>query len=363
MSLELDVEWVRGSFALAARFAGEGAVTALFGRSGAGKTVLTMLLAGHLRPDRGRIALGGRVLVDTETGVFVPAHRRRIGTVFQDARLFPHLTVRGNLLYGSWFNREADRRRLDEVVALLGLDGLLPRYPARLSGGEKQRVAIGRALLAAPELLVLDEPLASLDAARKGEILPYLETLKARLNLPMVYVSHALDEVIRLADTLVLLESGQVRAAGPIAEVMSRLDLGGGMGRAEAGAVVPARVASIDAGHGLARLDIPGGTLLVPADGLAMGQELRVHIRARDVAIALDPPHGLSILNALPVTIATLADADHGTVELRLTLGDGFLMARITRLSAERLGLQPGQRVHALIKSVALDRSGGAELN
>ena len=363
MSLDLDVTLQRPGFTLAARFASAGAVTALFGRSGAGKTTLSALLTGHLRPDRGHVRLGDRVLVDTHAGIFVPPQRRRIGTVFQDGRLFPHLTVRGNLLYGSWFNRHADRRQLSEIVALLGLEALLQRYPARLSGGEKQRVAIGRALLAGPELLVLDEPLAALDAQRKAEILPYLELLRDRLKLPMVYVSHALDEVVRLADTLVLLEAGQVRAAGPIGEVMSRLDLGPGTGRTEAGAVIAARVEAIDAGHGLAMLGFPGGTLRVPADGLVPGQELRLHIRARDVAIALEAPRGLSILNALPVTIAEMAATEAGAVELRLVLGLTLLVARITRLSAETLGLRPGQAVSALIKSVAFDRGVGADLS
>jgi molybdate transport system ATP-binding protein len=360
MNLDLDVVLALPGFALSARFTSAGAVTALFGRSGAGKTTLTALLTGHLRPDRGHIRLGSRVLVDTGAGIFVPPHRRRIGTVFQDGRLFPHLTVRGNLLYGVWFNRAASRGRLDEIVQLLGLEALLGRTPAGLSGGEKQRVAIGRALLAAPELLVLDEPLAALDAPRKAEILPYLEVLRDRLNLPMVYVSHALDEVVRLADTLVLMEAGRVRAAGPIGEIMTRLDLG--TGRTEAGAVIAARVAAIDSAYGLATLDFPGGRLRVPADRLVPGREVRLHIRARDVAIALDPPQGLSILNTLPAIITEMAE-DAGAVELRLALGPSLLVARITRLSAETLKLRPGLAVHALIKSVAFDRGIGTEVS
>jgi molybdate transport system ATP-binding protein len=362
MSLDLDIALALPGFALEARFTSAGAVTALFGRSGAGKTTLTQLLTGHLRPDRGHIRLGARVLVDCAAGIFVPPHRRRIGTVFQDGRLFPHLSVRGNLLYGSWFNHGTAGRNLDEIVALLGLEALLGRSPAGLSGGEKQRVAIGRALLAAPELLVLDEPLAALDAPRKAEILPYLELLRDRLNLPMVYVSHALDEVVRLADTLVLMEAGRVSAAGPIGEIMSRLDLGPGAGRTEAGAVIAARVEAIDPTYGLAQLSFPGGTLRVPADRLTIGQALRLHIRARDVAIALAPPQDLSILNALPVTIAEMAE-DDGAVELRLMLGPSVLVARITRLSAETLGLKPGLAVHALIKSVAFDRGVGAGIS
>ncbi len=363
MSLDIDVALARPGFRLEARFASAGAVTALFGRSGAGKTTLTALLAGHARPDRGHIRLGARVLVDTSAGIFVPPHRRRIGTVFQDGRLFPHLSVRSNLLYGAWFNRVADRHRLDEIVALLGIEPLLKRYPGRLSGGEKQRVAIGRALLAGPELLVLDEPLAALDAARKAEILPYLERLRDGLKLPMVYVSHALDEVVQLADTLVLLEQGAVRAAGPIGDVMSRLDLGPGTGRTEAGAVIEAKVTGIDAEYGLATLEFPGGSLRAPAQALATGDAVRLHIRARDVAIALDPPERLSILNALPARILEMAPVEGGAVELRLAAGPTLLVARITRLSAETLRLAPGQAVQALIKSVAFDRGAGPDLS
>jgi molybdate transport system ATP-binding protein len=361
-SIELDVILARPGFRLEARFAGTGAVTALFGRSGAGKSTLAALIAGHVRPDRGRILVGDRVLVDTARRIFVPAHRRRIGAVFQDGRLFPHLSVRANLLYGAWFNRRIDRAKLDEVVRLLGLDALQRRYPHHLSGGEKQRVAIGRALLASPDLLILDEPLASLDAARKAEILPYLETLRDRLKLPMVYVSHALDEVVRLADTLVLLDAGRVRAAGPIDAVMSRLDLGPGAGRTEAGAVIAAEIEAIDTAYGLATLRFPGGSMRVPADGLAAGQSLRLHIRARDVAIARTRPEGLSILNALAVTITEMS-AEAGAVELRLALGPTTLVARITRLSAESLCLEPGQTVYALIKSIAFDRASGPQLS
>jgi molybdate transport system ATP-binding protein len=241
------------------------------------------------------------------------------------------------------------------VLDLLGIEALLQRYPATLSGGEKSRVAIGRALLSEPALLVLDEPLAALDTARKDEILPYLERLRDEIGLPMIYVSHALDEVIRLADTLVVLDAGKIAAAGPIDAVMSRLDLGPGAGRTEAGAVIAATVAGLDPAHGLAQLEFAGGSLLVPADGLRPGQTLRLHIRARDVAIATSAPVGLSILNILPAEIVDLRATDQA-VEIQLAVGPTRLVARVTRLSAESLGLAPGQRVHALIKSVAFDR-------
>jgi molybdate transport system ATP-binding protein len=353
MSLEIDLQLARPGFALDAHFTSEGRVTALFGRSGAGKSTLVGLVTGALRPDRGRIRLDDRVWFDSDARITVPHHRRRIGTVYQDGRLFPHLTVRQNLLYATWFRGGAGR--LGQVLDLLGIEALLQRYPATLSGGEKSRVAIGRALLSEPALLVLDEPLAALDTARKDEILPYLERLRDEIGLPMIYVSHALDEVIRLADTLVVLDAGKIAAAGPIDAVMSRLDLGPGAGRTEAGAVIAATVAGLDPAHGLAQLEFAGGSLLVPADGLRPGQTLRLHIRARDVAIATSAPVGLSILNILPAEIVDLRATDQA-VEIQLAVGPTRLVARVTRLSAESLGLAPGQRVHALIKSVAFDR-------
>ena len=354
MSLDIDLAFAHPGFSLDARFTSEGKVTALFGRSGAGKSTLAGLINGTIRPDRGRIRLGELVWFDSARHIAVPPHKRRIGTVYQDGRLFPHLTVRQNLLYGTWFGR-GSARQLGPVLDLLGIEALLPRYPSTLSGGEKSRVAIGRALLSDPALLVLDEPLAALDGARKEEILPYLERLRDEHGLPMIYVSHALEEVVRLADTLVVLDAGRVAAAGPIDAVMSRLDLGPGTGRTEAGAVIAARVASIDAASGLATLDFPGGTLTVPADGLAPGRMMRLHIRARDVAIATEPPAGLSILNVLPAEILELTVLDQA-VELMLMVGPTRLAARVTRFSAERLGLVPGRHVHALIKSVAFDR-------
>jgi molybdate transport system ATP-binding protein len=240
MSLAVDLTHGFPGFALNVRFEAAHGLTALFGRSGAGKTTLVNLIGCLLRPERGR----GMVLVDTALGVFVPLHRRRIGYVFQEGRLFPHLTVRQNLLFGRWFTPARQRAAtLDQLVALLGIEALLGRRPANLSGGEQQRVAIGRALLASPRLLLMDEPLASLDAPRKAEILPYLERLRDESRVPIVYVSHAVAEVARLADTVVLLSDGQVEAAGPAAEVMARPDLFPLAGRYEAGAVLAARVA------------------------------------------------------------------------------------------------------------------------
>lgn len=225
MSLEVDVEHRFGDFALAARFASDGRVSAFFGRSGAGKTSLAHVIAGLVQPQRGRVVVTGQVLVDTERSIFVPSHRRRIGCVFQDGRLFPHLTVRQNLLYGAWFAGMRERRALGQVCGLLGIEALLARRPGSLSGGEQQRVAIGRALLAGPQLLLMDEPLASLDRERKAEILPYLERLRDEIRIPIVYVSHSVAEVARLSDTLILLSEGRVEACGPTAELIRSFDL------------------------------------------------------------------------------------------------------------------------------------------
>ena len=354
MSLSVEIALARPGFTLDVAFDSPGGVTALFGRSGAGKSTIAGLLAGLVKPDRGRILVDGEVMVDRAAGVFVPPHRRRIGSVFQDGRLFPHLTVRQNLLYGAWFaRRRASGKPLADIVELLGIERLLDRRPATLSGGEKQRVAIGRALLMGPRLLVLDEPLAALDQARKDEILPYLERLRDEMRLPMVYVSHARDEVVRLADRLVVVEAGRVVSAGPIGEVTSRFDPAAG---SEPAAVLAVTVGAIDRDHGLATLEFRGGILMVPAGRLTVGQRLRLQIRARDIAIATTRPAGLSILNILPATILEMAQTDPTAVGLRLDCGGTILVAQITRLSAEALALVPGRAVHALIKSVAFDR-------
>ena len=350
-----------GDFALDAAFDSETGLTALFGRSGAGKTTLVNAIAGLIRPARGRVALDGETLTDTERHVFVPAHHRRIGYVFQEGRLFPHLNVRQNLLYGRWFaprghsGRGAGRSEIDHVIDLLGLGALLARRPANLSGGEKQRVAIGRALLARPRLLVMDEPLASLDEARKGEILPYIERLRDDTGIPIVYVSHSIPEVTRLATTMVLLSEGRVVAIGPTAAVMGRLDLFPLTGRAEAGALLNTRVAEHDLSFGLTTLRAAAGNLRVPRLDLPLGAALRVRIRARDVMIALSPPEGLSALNVLPGIVAEIGQGEGPILDLRLDCAGEALIARLTRRSIERLGLTPGKPVYAVIKSIAFD--------
>jgi molybdate transport system ATP-binding protein len=345
-----------GDFTLDAAFESEGGLTALFGRSGAGKTSLINAIAGLYRPDTGRIVADDAVLTDTASGIFVPAHRRRVGYVFQEGRLFPHLNVRQNLLYGRWFApKAAGGADLDQIVELLGIGSLLARRPANLSGGEKQRVAIGRALLARPRLLVMDEPLASLDEGRRAEIFPYIERLRDEMRVPIVYVSHSIAEVARLATTLVVLSEGKVAAIGPTAQIMGRIDLFPLTGRAEAGAILATRVAGHDDKFGLTVLRAAAGELRVPHLDLPIGAALRVRIRARDVMISLEPPTGLSALNVLPGVVAEIAGGDGPIVQMRLDCAGEALVARLTRRSVETLGLVPGKQVHAVIKSIAFD--------
>ena len=355
--IRFDAAIKLGAFAYEAAFESPSSVS-LFGRSGSGKTVTLGLISGLLRPDRGVIVVDDRVLVDTEKGIFVPKHDRRIGLVYQDAQLFPHLTVRQNLLYGRFFAPQQERREeLDRVVDLLGIGGLLDRRPGRLSGGEKQRVAIGRALLAGPRLLLMDEPLASLDEARKAEILPYIERLRDQSRVPIVYVSHSLAEVARLASTVVLVAGGKVAAQGSTAEVLHRLDLFALTDRTEAGAIIEAIVERHDAAFGLTELRSRAGLWRLPRLDSPIGTRLRLRVRARDVMLAKSPPADLSALNIVP---GVVADMDCGTigpiVEIKLDCNGDVLIARLTRFSVERLGLVPGQQIHALVKSVALDR-------
>lgn len=344
MTLSVAIRHPLPHFDLDVSFEAGAGITAIFGRSGAGKTTLINAVAGMMRPAHGRITLDGQVL--SEGRAFVPPHRRRVGYVFQDGRLFPHLTVRQNLGYGRWFNgAAADGGR---IVEMLGLGPLLDRRPARLSGGEKQRVAIGRALLSAPRLLLLDEPLAALDDARKGEILPYLERLREE-GLPILYVSHSVAEVTRLAAQVVLLEAGHIVARGSPAEILA--DPAAGLERGDAGALLRVRFIGQE-GDGLARFESEVGPLFLAAEGTA-GQTLRLRIRAQDVMIARTAPEDISALNVLPAVVESLAPQGH-EVLVRLRLGSDRLLARITARSAQALALAPGVRCHAVLKTVAI---------
>jgi molybdate transport system ATP-binding protein len=357
VTLEIAIAQRLGGFALDVRFSSDAMVTALFGRSGAGKTSVINAIAGLSRPDRGRIAIGGSVLFDAEAGVFVPRHRRRIGVVFQEGRLFPHLTVRQNLLYGRWFApRDSRTARPQEIFDLLGIAGLLDRRPGALSGGEKQRVAIGRALLSGPRALLMDEPLAALDDARKAEILPYIERLRDDSRIPIVYVSHAVAEVARLAATVVVLADGRVEAAGPVAAVLGRLDLDPVGGPDDVGEVVEATVAGHDEAFDLTALAAAGGVLRVPRRDLPVGAAVRLFIRARDVMVATRRPEDLSAQNVLAATVAEIGPGAGASVTLRLELAGTTLLARLTRKAIHDLGLVPGRAVFAVIKTVTFDR-------
>ena len=354
--LSIDVEHRLGAFRLAAAFVvGEG-VTALFGRSGAGKTSVINAIAGILRPDRGRIDISEQAVFDSTRGIDVPTPKRRIGYVFQEGRLFPHLSVRQNLSYAGLFARGMPGSEFDRVVELLGLRDLLERRPGNLSGGEKQRVAIGRALLSSPRLLLLDEPLASLDAHRKNEVLRYVELIRDEVKVPIVYVSHAVEEVVRIADTVVLMSSGSVLAVGPAEDVMGRPDLRPGEGKFEGGAVIDARVVEQDIERDLATLAFDGGTLTATNVDALIGEPVRVRIRARDVSIALDRPQRVSIQNVLEGTIVDVTAGTNGIVDVVIAVGATTLRSRVTRRAVEQLDLKKGLAVYALVKAVSLSR-------
>lgn len=333
-------------------------VSALFGPSGCGKTTVLRALAG-LEHAEGRIEVAGEAWQDGAR--FVPPHRRPIGYVIQESALFPHLSVQGNLEYGLKRVPAPERRiPLAQVVELLGIGGLMARRPATLSGGERQRVAIARALATSPRLLLMDEPLAALDAKRKAEVLPYLDRLHEELAIPVVYVSHAIDEVARLADHVVLMDAGRVVGEGPVAEVLTRLDLSLPLGDA-AGVVLDAVVAERDTAWHLARLDVAGGAFPLWArdSGRAVGQRARVRVLARDVSLTRALQTGTSIGNQLRGVIEAIAEDDHpGLALVRVRIGEGArvapVLARLTRRSAQALALAPGVPVWALVKTVAL---------
>ena len=329
-------------------------VTAVFGPSGCGKTTLLRALAGLEREASGRIAFDGTVWQDER--IFVPARSRRAGLVFQDARLFSHLTVKGNVLYGHRRTPKNERMFQPEtVIRLMDLEPLLGRRVGSLSGGERQRVSFARAVLANPRLLLMDEPLASLDQDRKEDILPFIERLAGELAIPTLYVSHEIDEVVRLATDLVLMNEGRIVASGPIEEVSNRFDLRSYAGRLDAGSILRMRVAGHDPAHGITRFAFAGGEVIGPGVALAEGAEVNLRIRSRDVAIALDPPGRTSILNVLPGEVVEVGPDDGPQAHVLLDVG-APLWARVMRRSVEALGLAPGRRVYALVKAVAVDR-------
>jgi molybdate transport system ATP-binding protein len=354
--VHVELKKRRGEFALevAISTAGPGLI-ALYGPSGCGKSTIVNLIAGLLRPEEGLVRLGGVTLFDSARGIDVPAERRRIGYVFQDSRLFPHLDVRANLRYGERRSPAGEPQiPFDEAVELLGIGSLLARRPRQLSGGERQRVAIGRALLCRPRLLLLDEPLASLDLARREELLPYLERLRDRLSIPMIYVSHQFEEVLRLAAHVVLLRAGAVVAQGDVVAVSRNPDLRAMIGSEALGAVVEGEIESVDSATRLAEVRVGEGRLRVQGEGLTPGQRVRVQLLARDLILAVEPPHGLSVRNCLEGTLSSIApDAGHTQV-VEIDIGGPRLIAQVTSSASAELDLSAGRRVWVLVKTVSL---------
>ncbi len=331
-------------------------ITAIFGPSGSGKTTLLRCLAGLERAPDGLMQFGNDVWQDEQRGLCLPLYKRPIGYVFQEPRLFPHYNVRANLLYG--YKRipvEERRIALEQVVEILGIGHLLERRIHKLSGGEQQRVAIGRALLTSPKLLLLDEPLASLDIQRKQELLPFIRRLHEELRIPVVYVSHAITEILQLADRVVLLKEGQVIAAGALNEMFTSLQFRGHFGAHRIGAILDARVATHEEQYGLTRLEFKGRSLFVPFQSAAVGHVVRVHILSSDVSLVVgltDWP--TSVLNILEATIVEIREMGQTSVDVLLDIG-APLVASITRKSLVTLGLKPGDRVFAHVKAVALN--------
>jgi molybdate transport system ATP-binding protein len=355
--IDVDIEQQLGAFKLDVQFAADAPIVGLFGPSGSGKSSVINAIAGIIKPSRGYVRVNGLSLYDAQRKVDIPRNERRIGYVFQDALLFPHMDVSNNLLYGQRLRATSDRV-IDEqhVVDLLGLSGLLHRRPTTLSGGEKQRVAIGRALLAQPRILLMDEPLAALDAPRKSEILDYIERLRDDLAIPIVYVSHSVAEIARLADTVVILADGKCVAQGSVDDVMSRLDVQAVPDRNEAGSVLETRVCRHDPEYHLTTLGFDGGELVVPRLEVSIGDRVRARIRARDVSLSVRRPVDMSVLNVLAARVTGIEDTTGAFVDLQLAVGGATLLARITRRSLHQLDIRVGQQLYALVKTVSFDQ-------
>jgi molybdate transport system ATP-binding protein len=351
--IDIDVHLSRGTFTLNARIRAEALITALFGPSGSGKSTLVNIIAGLARPDRGHVVIGDTVLFDSAKRFSVPVWKRRVGLVFQDAQLFPHLTVRQNLLYGAHHApRDASAVSMETVLGTLGIGHLLAKRPATLSGGERQRVAIGRALLSAPRILLMDEPLAALDQARKAEILPLIERVADEFKVPIIYVSHAVEEVARLADQVVLFEAGAIRAIGAPTEILTLPN----PDRFALTSVLTATVAGHDPDFDLTELHHPAGRLKLVGRLGVKGRQVRVLIRATDVTLARDPLPSTTAQTVLSGRVLAVTDQGRALARLDVGLdGDGTLAASVTRQGVARLELEPGTRIHALIKTVALD--------
>lgn len=356
MSIDVSLAHDFPGFALDVRFSVERpGVTALFGPSGAGKTSIINAIAGTFRPQQGRIVIAGRPVFDSARSLWLSPRSRRTGYVFQDARLFPHMSVRDNLLFG-WrrAQKRAELGEIERIIALLGLEHLQERMPRSLSGGEKSRVGLGRALLSSPDILLLDEPLAALDVQRRQEILPYLERLRDEARLPMLYVSHALDEVARLADQIVVLKDGRVARQGSVFDVLTDIELPEFAGSEPLGAVIETKIGARRS-DGLTALDFDGGTLLVQELNRPQGTVQRVRVRAEEIMLALEEPRTISANNVLLMHVLGVRRDSATHADVQLLCGRTRLVARITRASLERLNLAPAKPVFAIIKSVTVD--------
>lgn len=356
MTLELSLSHQFETFSLQVDIQASPGITALFGRSGAGKTTVAQAVSGLLTPQQGRITLAGSVLFDRNLGINIAPNKRRIGYVFQDGRLFPHMSVAGNLRFGKQFaTTPLDPKNEQRIIDMLGLGHMLARRPGTLSGGEKQRVAIGRALLSDPRMLIMDEPLAALDTGRKAEILPYLERLRDEAALPILYISHAMDEIARLADTLVLLQAGRVMRAGPAVDILADPAAVPFIGVRHAGAVL---MATVMAHHtdGLCQLSVSGGMLHLPGVTAPVGEQLRLRVLAQDIILATARPQHLSALNILPAVVTSLRFGDGPGVAVGLRVGQEQLLARITKRSANELDLSEGRQCFAILKATTVSR-------
>lgn len=362
--LDVSITKTYGDFELNVTFQFDGGLIALFGPSGAGKTTLVNAFAGLIAPDSGVIRISDVTVFDSSAAINLPPEKRHLGYVFQDARLFPHMSVEKNLRFGIKQIPDDERHiKWNDILKIMDLGKLLSRWPHTLSGGEKQRVAIGRALLASPQLLLMDEPLSSLDIKRKAEIFPFIERLRDQLNVPIVYVTHTVPEILRLADQVIVLDQGKLAAMGPVDQVLNRLEIQTGFEPSvfepisELGTILTAKVESHDEQDQLTMLDLSGDRLYVPRLALNVGSTVRLRIRARDVALARHPPKDISVLNCIKANVVDVANkgASHTNVKLRSAAGHEF-WSQITRRSQRELAIEPGVEIWALIKSVALER-------
>lgn len=361
MTLNINIEHQQGAFRLEASFESSGRLTALFGPSGSGKTTLINLMGGLIKPQQGKIEVGDRVLLDTKKRILLPPHKRRIGYVFQDARLFPHLTVSQNLRYGRFFTPVKERYSdFDSVVDLLGISHLLDRKPRLLSGGEKQRVAIGRALIASPRLILMDEPLAALDEGRKAEIMPYIERLRDETKIPIVYVSHSISEVARLATDVVALSAGKIVAFGPAHDVLALSNMKTIHDASETSSLIELELLHLDDGYGLSQFRSDNTDWYLPKTSAPIGQRVRVRIRARDVLLARTRPTDISALNILPVQVLSIEPDTAGQALIGLRHGSQKILSRITQRSVATLDLEVGSELFAIVKTVTFSEENTA---